>query len=248
MNNTPQILNAADLREWRLRLEKFTKALNAEPNPAEVKTNPAANNTRYIPISYLQTSLDELFFGLWQTSDLKWERMGNEIVGTLTLEVFHPAANIWIKRTGAAATQIRLQKGANPLELDKKFTNSFEMDFPHLAADCLRNACASLGKSFGRDLNRREVDQYKPILHQLNAQNGQLTVAAAKEMDLDKARMAYDNAMQRARMDDDAERRMIVEYQNCETPSDIYRLAQYIEREYIPTNDPRQQNAQRAKN
>ena len=43
------------------------------------------------------------------------------------------------------------------------------MDYPHLKADCFRNACLSLGKTFGRDLNRKFIDTYKAMLAGLEA-------------------------------------------------------------------------------
>lgn len=39
------------------------------------------------------------------------------------------------------------------------------MAYPKLKAECLKNAAKTLGKVFGRDLNRREkVDTYQPVL------------------------------------------------------------------------------------
>ena len=45
-----------------------------------------------------------------------------------------------------------------------KYINTLTKDFPHLKAECFRNACISIGKSFGRDLNREFEDQYNPLL------------------------------------------------------------------------------------
>ena len=244
-NNTPNPAEQ-DFTEWRKRLQGFTARLNVEPNPAEVKTNPHANNTRYIPISHLEMALDEYFFGLWEIVNFRWERLGNEICGALELRVFHPTANIWITRTGSAATQIRLQKGAQSFEIEKKFVNSLEMDFPHLKADCLRNACQSLGKSFGRDLNRKEVDAYKPIIAMHNAAANQPTIQASLQQELERARYAYDVAMNQARMGDDDQDRFAVLYQSAESPAEIWHLVQKV-KEFIPDNDPRKQYTTRAK-
>lgn len=126
--------------------------------------NKMAGNTMYLPISFLETTLDELYFGLWKTDGFTTRVIGNEICGELNLHVYHPIAEIWITRIGAAATMIRQVKDAGVMEADKKIKNALEMDYPHLKADCFRNACLSLGKTFGRDLNRKFIDTYKAML------------------------------------------------------------------------------------
>lgn len=151
-------------RAQKLDLEKFQNALNRLPNMAEVKE---LNGVKYLPISFTEMTLDELFFGLWETKDFRWQVMGNEVVGSLTLRVFHPVANVWIERTGAAATMIRQTAGAAISDIDKKIKNALEMDFPHLKADCLASAARSFGKVFGRDLNRKIEDSYRPLVHSM---------------------------------------------------------------------------------
>ena len=151
------------------KIEQFNALLNKEPNKYELQVNKAAANTMYLPISFLETTLDELYFGLWKTDGFTTRVIGNEICGELNLHVFHPIAGVWITRTGAAATMIRQMKDAGVMEADKKIKNALEMDYPHLKADCFRNACLSLGKTFGRDLNRKFVDTYKAMLSGLNS-------------------------------------------------------------------------------
>lgn len=146
------------------QLEGFSQLLNKEPNKHELQMNKMAGNTMYLPISFLETTLDELYFGLWKTDGFTTRVIGNEICGELNLHVYHPIAEIWITRIGAAATMIRQVKDAGVMEADKKIKNALEMDYPHLKADCFRNACLSLGKTFGRDLNRKFIDTYKAML------------------------------------------------------------------------------------
>lgn len=158
-------------------LEKFNTYLNAEPNPTEVFENKHAGNTRYLPISFLEMELDQIYFGLWETRDFKTTVIGNEIAGTLTLRVYHPVANVWIERTGAAATMIRTAAGMPPTA-DNKIKNAIEMDYPHLLSDCFRNACLHLGKRFGRDLNRKYADHYRPLLAEAESRQGNQQIPA----------------------------------------------------------------------
>ena len=151
-------------------LEKFMAFMNQNPPETEVFENKHAGNTKYLPISFLEMNLDELFFGLWETKDFKTSVIGNEVVGSITLRVFHPIAQIWIERTGAAATMIRTAKDM-PTTAENKIKNALEMDYPHLLADCFRNACLHFGKRFGRDLNRKYVDHYRAMIHEAEAKS-----------------------------------------------------------------------------
>ncbi len=167
---------ANESRDKKIALEKFQAALNREPLANEVQI---LEGVKYLPISYVEMLLDEMFFGLWETKDFRWQTMGNEVVGSVTLRVFHPVAEQWIERTGAAATQIRQIKGAAVGDFSAKIKNALEMDFPHLKADCLTSAARSLGKAFGRDLNRKLADIYRPIVHGIEATNAQTPERAA---------------------------------------------------------------------
>lgn len=227
-------------KDIRRKLSNYAKMINSEPRPEEVKINAAAGNTKYIPISDLEMKLDEMFFGLWQTDNFRWERMGNEIVGSIDLKVFHPTANMWIQRTGSAATMIRLKKGSEALDLANKLHNSLEMDFPHLKADCLRNACASLGKSFGRDLNRKYQDYYKSILKDEVVLGGGTTVESLAEHEMQNARYIYDNNMQRAKLEEEQSKWFQRQLQIASTPAQVYALSQKLE-QFIPDTDPREQ-------
>jgi hypothetical protein len=121
-------------------------------------------NSQYVPISHIQTLLDQLFFGLWQTKNFNYKVIGNELVGSIELFVYHPVIKEWLVRTGVSATQIRQSKGAQITDINSKIKNALEMDAPHLYADCIKSACKTLGPAFGRDLNRDFVDNYRSLL------------------------------------------------------------------------------------
>lgn len=153
------------------------KYLHEEPNSKELRKNKYANDSIYLPISYMEMTLDEIFFGLWQTKNFKTEGIANEIVGSIELWYFHPVAKTWLCRVGAGAVQIQFEAEyeimpdgtrkklkTNITDISKKITNTLTKDYPHLKAECFRNACLSLGKTFGRDLNREFDDQYKPVI------------------------------------------------------------------------------------
>jgi hypothetical protein len=116
-----------------------------------------------------------MFFGHWRTENFKWERMANEVVGSLDLVVIHPITGYELRRSGAGAIVIMVDKvpsqyAADPIErnrwalnADNKKPNALDLAFPKLKTECLKNAAVSFGKLLGRDLNRRNVDVYKPF-------------------------------------------------------------------------------------
>ena len=156
--------NEIDVAEKK-RLQDFASKVNKKPNPKSVKTNKLANNSKYLPIADIEMRLDSVFNGLWETRAFTTTVIVNEVVGHIELRVFHPVAHIWITRIGSAAVQIKLRSQrdsngnkipADVLDVSKKIVNTLQTDYPHLKAECIKNAAKSLGKFFGRDLNREE--------------------------------------------------------------------------------------------
>lgn len=141
-------------------LEGFNRMLNEAPDEKEIKTNKFAGNSKYLPISFVQMKLDEIFVGLWRTKNFSYTVIANELVGRVTLEYFHPFAKMWIEREGAAAVMIQQSSGADLTDISAKIKNTLGKDHPHLLASCICNAARSIGKAFGRDINRKEEDEY----------------------------------------------------------------------------------------
>ena len=113
----------------------------------------------------------EMFFGHWRTENFKWERMANEVVGSIDLVVIHPISGYEIRRSGAASIIIMVDRAPQNLDnvernrwalnADNKKPNALDLAFPKLKTECIKNAALSLGKLFGRDLNRKNFDVYK---------------------------------------------------------------------------------------
>lgn len=159
-------------------LEQFTQRLNIQPTEEEIQVNRAANNSRYLPISFTETKLDEIFAGLWNFELKSYQVVANEIIATGVLSVFHPVAKMWISRSGAAAVMIQQVSAKNGgtgriSNIDDKIKNTLVKDFPHLESEVLKSAAKKFGKIFGRDLNRQFEDTYSPIYtEEVNATEG----------------------------------------------------------------------------
>jgi len=166
--NEQALQSAAANDEIRLKLQNFTQKLNAQPKPESLGETPDKKG-KTILISHIETTLDEYYFGLWETVNFRWEQIGNEVVGAIDLRVFHPVAGVWITRQGAASIVIMVDRAPEgvsqqernlwALDMQNKKSNALDMGFPKLKAECLKNAANNLGTLFGRDINRKEKDR-----------------------------------------------------------------------------------------
>lgn len=154
--------------ENNILLQSFVAKLNREPNMDEFEKT-ADGKALTLPISFIEMTLDEIYFGLWELSEPSYQQIFNEVVGTATLTVTHPITGDKIRRVGFASIIITQDSGST-LEnfTSTKKKNALDLAFPKLKAEILKNAAQSLGKIFGRDINRKNKDTFKPSLVQLS--------------------------------------------------------------------------------
>lgn len=130
-----------------INLRQFTDDLNKEPTTDYIRKN--EDGSLYLPISHVQSLLDNVFLGHWSfevTSTVfgrKWAR------GSGTIEVTHPITKEKIKRSGDAAIHL---------------TGNLRTDSPRLEAMILLSCAKKFGKIFGRDLNRTKDDSPLPVV------------------------------------------------------------------------------------
>jgi hypothetical protein len=167
---------------------KFSTILNVSPEAGHVCENKMVNLgdrenpkfAKYVPISIIQRKLDAVF-PTWSTKDFRTEVIVNEITGSLTLEVQHPVSGERITRIGAAAVPIMQDKGAKIDDISAKKKTALKLNYPALLSLCLSNAASTLGKWFGRDLNRDIVSgQMKDLAATLSGVDKQMVAQAKK--------------------------------------------------------------------
>ena len=149
---------------YEVKLQQFLRLLHRQPIPSDTRQHPRYQG-RYLPVSFIEMKLDELYFGLWETTHFEYHITGGEISARIDLRVFHPIAKLWITRTGVAAVPVQVYGKPDLAKIVKAFPVPMEKALPQLKAECIKNAARSLGKLFGRDLNREGEQAYKPIVH-----------------------------------------------------------------------------------
>ena len=157
--------------EQKIQIQDFLGRLNIDPPVEELDRTPDGK-AKTLPISFVEMKLDEIFLGEWGSFGFTSKVISNEVCGELTLWVVNPITGTRIERVGAAAIIIQVDKAPEDLSgkdrnqwaidvLNKK-PNALDLGYPKLKAECLKNAAQSLGKVFGRDLNRKKKDSYVP--------------------------------------------------------------------------------------
>lgn len=151
-------------RETLNKLEQFQKLLNTEPQ-ADWLVKSADGKAQTLGISHVENQLDIVYFGLWSVENVNTSVVFNEITCTLELVLVHPITGHQIRRSGFASTVITQDSGA-PLSTfnESKKKNALDLAFPKLKSEAIKNAAQSLGKRFGRDLNRKIEATYKPMI------------------------------------------------------------------------------------
>lgn len=154
--------------ELKTLLIEFQKRLNAMPDDKELEDTPDGK-AKTLPISFVEMTLDEIFLGHWETTKPSYQQIFNEIVATVELTVWHPHTGKSITRTGWASIVITQDKDAKIADFNStKKKNALDLAFPKLGAEAVKNAAKSLGKIFGRDVNRKKADTYKPAYKPLS--------------------------------------------------------------------------------
>jgi hypothetical protein len=156
-----------------IQLQNFIEKLNREPDQSELDRTPDGK-AKTLPISFVEMTLDELFLGQWGTENFTSKVVANEVVGELELVLLHPITQREIRRSGAAAIIIQVDKAPEDLQgkernqwaldVSNKKSNALDLGYPKLKAECVKNAAQSLGKVFGRDLNRKKADKFQAPL------------------------------------------------------------------------------------
>jgi hypothetical protein len=162
----PNLVREKEVRDFKIKLESFEKMIDSKPHKTHVLTHKDGFN--YIPIDVVEAQLNKYYFGLHNWTIDSVQIVVNEILVYGTLEVFHPIAGIWLKRSGIGACQIRMTKGAQITDINSKLKTALQMDAPHAEKEAIKNAAAKFGRVFGRGLRRDMTMDYtgfnlKPI-------------------------------------------------------------------------------------
>jgi hypothetical protein len=170
MTATPQkrLPVLADLYEAgkQLQLQKENELvvlLNQEPNPSWIKEHPTAANVKYIPIGIIEWLLTYIFIN-WKVEIRESKLLANSVCVTVRLYYRDPISGEekWTDGIGAAALQVN--KGEAASDFDKIKAAAVMIAAPMAKTYAIKDAAETLGRLFGKDLNRKEGMEYNNFM------------------------------------------------------------------------------------
>lgn len=160
-----QLPTLADLNrspERAFKNDQFKQLLNKDPKKEWVKTNAFANNSKYLPIDKVEFLLD-MIFQEWKIEIVSTSLIVNSIVTIVRVHYLDPVTSEWKFHDGVGAKDLQMNSGALPTDISQVKANAVMLAAPISKSFAVKDACDHLGRLFGRDLNRKDVSEYKPM-------------------------------------------------------------------------------------
>jgi len=141
-----------DLQKMSEQLQDYLSVVNYQPPKSQIEAHPLIQNHTHLPISFVEMHLDRIFIAGWD-----WIKDSGGLIVTQhtvifsgTLSVVHPVTMRENKRNGV---------GSMPIIWKDDVTGGDIANAEGIAASiarsmAIKNACKSIGKLFGRELNR----------------------------------------------------------------------------------------------
>lgn len=171
-NKVPDIKDLMLDPEQAFKNDELKTLLNHEPKKEWLKTNQFANNSLYLPIDKVEILLDSIF-QKWRVEVLNTSSMFNAVTATVRLHYVDPVSGEWMYHDGVGAKALQVNKGFLPSDMAQIKDNAVMLALPIAKTQALKDAADHLGKLFGRDLNRKDTVEFRPLKSQtaIDAQN-----------------------------------------------------------------------------
>lgn len=137
-------------------LDEFNVLINQQPPAKWIKTNPFANNSKYLPIDKVELLLRKIYKDV-DIEVLRESVMFNSVTVTVRVHYTHPVTGQKGFKDGVGAKQIQTKKGSSPADFANINNNAVEMALPIAKTNSIKDACHTLGRIFGGDLNRKDI-------------------------------------------------------------------------------------------
>lgn len=166
------------------RLENFVEFVNQAPPKDSVHNHPIAKGVKYIPIDHIETMMDKIF-KLWNVEILREGQLLNSVYVTVRVNYIHPITGEWMHQDGVGAVAIQVESGKDASDLKSIKSNAIMLGLPSAKSFAIKDAVEHIGKSFGRDINRKDVMAFKASAVKELAPNIKLvTVAQINKLEL----------------------------------------------------------------
>lgn len=158
----PTLAELIEHSEDTLKQNKLMVLLNQEPPAKWLKTHPMTK-TLYLPIERVEFMLSAIF-GKWWVEVLHTSILANSVAATIRLHVINPVTKQAEWTDGVGAAPIQTDSGAGATDWSKVKNAGVQMALPMAKSYALKDAAETLGKLFGKDLNRKDHLSYDSLL------------------------------------------------------------------------------------
>jgi len=143
--------------------DQLKSLLNQPPPRQWVKINKYANNSEYLPIDKVEYLLDKIFQE-WKVEVLDYRAIFNSLTVSIRLHYVNPLTGQWMFHDGVGSEELQTSSGSGTLKPDFSNINkgAVEIALPIAKSTAEKNAAKHLGRLFGRDLNRKDIVDFKP--------------------------------------------------------------------------------------
>jgi hypothetical protein len=137
--------------------------LNAAPPDKWIKEHPFIKGWKYLPIEKVEYLLSKLF-KRYSIEVVKTGMLMNSIEVTVRVHFFNPAIGEMCYHDGVGACELQTNKDTGALKMDMSNVSrgAVSMALPIAKSLAIKDATDHIGKIFGRDLNRKDVIEFKP--------------------------------------------------------------------------------------
>lgn len=142
-------------------MEGYKKLVDTPPRSSWLKVNKYSQNAKYIPIRIVEELLSGVF-PVWQVEQVGEPKiLGNSIVISVNLKVFHPLINQWLSYAGVGAVPIEVGRGAHPTDFTQINPKAMHKNVPAALSFAVSNAAKKIGRLFGSHINSAKDETLK---------------------------------------------------------------------------------------
>lgn len=141
--------------------DELNLLLNQDVPRSWTKAHPFVREHHYIPINRVETLLTAIF-QVWRAEVIEYKQLFNSVSCHVRLHYKHPVSKQWEFHDGLGAVGVQTDKGAAASDLNSIKQDAVMKALPAAKSYAIKDAAEHLGKLFGRDLNRKDVIDFKP--------------------------------------------------------------------------------------
>lgn len=156
MNNLPTIQDIVKDDELSLKQNKFMVLMNQPPPEKWVQEHPITHQ-KYLPVERVEWLMSRVFTK-WKPEVRSVQLLGNSIVIVLRVHYIDPITGEWEWVEGVGGAPLQTNKGSGAADFSNLKSSSVQMAAPAAKSYAFKDACECLGRIFGKDLNRRDID------------------------------------------------------------------------------------------